>query len=226
MPAPTACVPSCACLRADPRPRPGKVAPRGVSGNTYLESRRPKRKQIGSIAPYDPRQPEQLVGAHTNKGDSHAPLPFHTPAFAEVPRVNNRNFVKGVFLMVIATIFGWVATTYSVGVFSRSGPGLFPLMVSSFLFLIGLLTAVRSFFVERVPLDYSVKNIVLILASLVGFAVISEYVNMILGIVFLVFCSTLAGTSYSVVRNIKISVGLVAVAFAFRDFLGLNLPLY
>ena len=49
---------------------------------------------------------------------------------------------------------------------------------------------------------------------------------MILGIVFLVFCSTFAGTSYSVVRNIKISIGLIAVAFAFKNLLGLQLPLY
>ena len=138
----------------------------------------------------------------------------------------NRNFVRGLFLMAIALLFGVVARNYSVGELSRSGPGLFPLMVSSFLFVIGLLTVVRSRFVAPVPLDYNVKNIALILLSLAGFAVISEHLNMILAIVFLVFCSTFAGTSYSVVRNIKISLGLIAVAFAFKNFLGLSLPLF
>lgn len=140
--------------------------------------------------------------------------------------MNNRNFIRGVFLMAIAALFGGVGFRYSVGAFSHSGPGMFPVMVSCFLFLIGLLTAVRSFFVARVPLDYNVKNIVIILASLVGFALISEHLNMILGIIFLVFCSTAAGTSYSVVRNLKISLGLIAVAFAFKELLGLSLPLY
>lgn len=140
--------------------------------------------------------------------------------------LNNRNFVRGLCLMAIALVFGGVSFNYTLGELSRSGPGLFPLMVSSFLFIIGVLTVVRSHFVDPVPLDYSVKNIALILLSLVGFSVLSQYVNMILGIVFLVFCSTLAGTSYSVVRNIKISIGLVAVAFAFKQFLGLSLPLY
>ena len=140
--------------------------------------------------------------------------------------MNNRNFVRGSVIMAIALLFGFVALTYNVGNLARSGPGLFPLMVSSFLFVIGLIIAARSFFVERLPVDYGVKNIVLILLSLVGFAVISEYINMILGIIFLVFCSTFAGTSYSIVRNIKISIGLVLVAFAFKNFLGLNLPLY
>jgi hypothetical protein len=140
--------------------------------------------------------------------------------------LNNRNFVRGLFLMAIALLFGLWSLNYSIGQLSRSGPGMFPLIVSSMLFLIGLLTVVRAHFYDPVPLSYSVKNIALILASLVGFAVISQYVNMILGIVFLVFCSTFAGTSYSVVRNVKISLGLIAVAFAFKNFLGLELPLY
>ena len=140
---------------------------------------------------------------------------------------NNRNFVRGLFLMAIALLFGLVArSNYAIGEFSRSGPGLFPVMISIFLFVVGLLSVVRSHFVPPVPLEHGVKNIAIIMLSLVGFTVISEYLNMILGIVFLVFFSTLAGTSYSVVRNIKISLGLIAVAFAFKNFLGLSLPLY
>jgi hypothetical protein len=36
----------------------------------------------------------------------------------------------------------------------------------------------------------------------------------------------MAASTYSVVRNIKVSAGLVAVAYAFHKLLGLNLPLY
>ena len=140
--------------------------------------------------------------------------------------MKNRNFVRGLCLMAIALLFGLVGMNYKIGELSRSGAGLFPVMVSSFLFVIGVLTIVRSHFVPPVPLDYNVKNISLILASLVAFVVCSEYINMIIGIIAMVFISTGAGTSYSVVRNIKISVGLIAVAFAFKNLLGLNLPLY
>lgn len=141
--------------------------------------------------------------------------------------LTNRNFVRGLFLMAIALLFGLVSLkNYSIGQLSRSGPGLFPLMVSSILFVIGLLTTVRSHFVDPAPLDYNVKNIAIVLLSLIGFALLSEHVNMIVGIIFLVFCATLAGTSYSVVRNIKISLGLIAIAFAFKNLLGLSLPLY
>ena len=140
--------------------------------------------------------------------------------------LSNRNFVRGLCVMAIALLFGGIAFNYKIGAFSRSGPGLFPLMVSSFLFVIGLITVVRSHFIKAVALDYNVKNIALIILSLCGFVVASEHINMIVGIIFMVFCCTFAGTSYSVVRNIKISIGLIAVAFAFKNFLGLNLPLY
>ena len=140
--------------------------------------------------------------------------------------MNDRNLVRGLFLIAISLAFGLTSLRYPIGQFSRAGPGLFPLMVSSLLFLIGLLTVVRSRFVERAHLNFNLKNIALIVLSLGGFAVISTYLNMIVGIVFMVFCASLAGTSYSVMRNLKISAGLIVVAFAFQKLLGLNLPLY
>ena len=129
--------------------------------------------------------------------------------------------------MAISVSFALESLRYPMGDFSRAGPGLFPLMVSTPLFFIGLVTAVRSRFIERLHLEFNMKNIAIILASLCGFAVISEHLNMIVGIVFMVFCASFAGTaSYSVIRNLKISAGLIAVALTFQKLLGFNLPLY
>ena len=128
--------------------------------------------------------------------------------------------------MAIALLFGVGALSYKVGEFSRAGPGLFPLLVSSMIFVIGVITVVRSRFVKPVLIDYNIKNISLVLLGLFGFAVLSQYVNMIAGILFLVFCTAFSGTSYSVVRNLKIAAGLLAVAFMFRQLLGLQLPLF
>lgn len=139
--------------------------------------------------------------------------------------MNNQNFVKGLFIMALALGFGVAATMYPIGQLSRSGPGMFPFLISCVLFVIGLLVVIRSRFEAPVPLDYNVKNIAIIMLSLIGFAALSEFLNMIVGIVFMVFCSTLAGTSYSKIRNVKISLGLIAAAFGFKVFLGLSLPL-
>jgi hypothetical protein len=128
--------------------------------------------------------------------------------------------------MAIALLFGLGSLNYHIGHFSRSGPGLFPLMVSCLLFLIGVVSVVRSRFVKPEPLNYNMKNIALVLSGLCGFALLSEHVNMIVGIVFLVFCVSFAGTSYSVARNLKICAGLIAIAFVFRYLLGLQLPLF
>ncbi len=141
--------------------------------------------------------------------------------------MNDRNLIRGLFLIAISLGFGLESLHYSIGRFSRAGAGLFPLMVSSLLLLIGLITVVRSRFVERVPLTFNTKNTAIILASLCGFAVISQHLNMIVGIVFMVFCASFAGAAkYSVARNLKIAAGLIAIGLAFQKLLGFNLPLY
>lgn len=140
--------------------------------------------------------------------------------------MNDRNLVRGLFLMAISLAFGLTSLLYPVGQLSRAGPGFFPLVVSGMLLLVGIATVVRSRFTEREPLEFQFKNIAMIVGSLCGFALVTHYVNMIAGITFMVFCSTAAGTSYSVVRNLKISAGLILVALAFQKLLGLNLPLY
>ncbi len=140
--------------------------------------------------------------------------------------MSHGNLIKGVFLIGIALAFGLGAWRYPMGSLGRAGPGLFPLIVGSLLLLIGLAIVVRSFFIDRATLTFNIKNIGIILASLGGFALISEWLNMIAGIVFLVFCATLAGRSYSVVRNLKLAAGLIIVALAFQKGLGLSLPLY
>jgi Tripartite tricarboxylate transporter TctB family len=140
--------------------------------------------------------------------------------------MNDRNLLRGLFLIAISLLFGIWSLRYQIGAFSRAGPGLFPLLVSGLLLLIGVITVVRSRFVARELMHFNVKNVAIVLASLCGFALISQYVNMTAGIIFLVFCSTYAGTTYSVVRNLKVCAGLLAIAFAMSRLLGVNLPLY
>ncbi len=140
--------------------------------------------------------------------------------------MNNRNLLKGLFLIAISALFGLGALRFPIGRLERAGPGFFPLIVSALLFVLGASMVLRSRFEERVPIEFNVKNIVIIMTSLAGFAVLSALVNMITGIVFLVFVSTLAGTSYSIRRNVIIAAVLVGVAFVFLKGLGLQLPLY
>jgi hypothetical protein len=140
--------------------------------------------------------------------------------------MNDRNLARGVFILAISSAFGWLSLRYPIGEFSHAGPGLFPLMVSGLLFAIGAITVIRSRFVERIPLDLKFKNIAIILGSLCGFALVTELVNMIVGIVLMVFAAAFAGSSYSWIRNLKVAAGLIGVGLAFQKLLGFNLPLY
>ncbi|HET9653172.1 MAG TPA: tripartite tricarboxylate transporter TctB family protein [Usitatibacter sp.] len=140
--------------------------------------------------------------------------------------MNDRNLLKGFLLAAIALVFGLGALRYDIGHLERPGPGFFPLMVSGILFVLGAAMVLRSRFMERAPIYFNARNIAIIMGSLAGFAVLSAYVNMISGIVFLVFASAFAGTSYSVRRNAMVAIVLVGVAFVFQKGLGLQLPLY
>lgn len=115
--------------------------------------------------------------------------------------------------------------TYSIGKLGKAGPGMFPLIVSGMLFMIGLATIIGSRYKLPVPISYNFKNIAVVLLGLCGFAIISHYLNMMAAILFLVFSTAYAAKSFTVVRNLKISAVLIAIAFAFKYLLGLNLPL-
>ncbi|MFT3778564.1 MAG: tripartite tricarboxylate transporter TctB family protein [Ottowia sp.] len=140
--------------------------------------------------------------------------------------MNNRNLLRGLFLVAISLVFAGASLRYPVGGFDRAGPGLFPLMVSGMLLVIGVATLIQSRLLPPEPMKPQIKNISLILVALCGFALLSHFVNMIVGIVFMVFCASLAGDSFSAWRSAKIAAALVLIAVGFEKLLGLNLPLY
>lgn len=138
----------------------------------------------------------------------------------------DRTLARGLFLIAVSLTFGLTSLNYQIGNFSRAGAGLFPLMVSCLLLLIGVITAIQSRFVARAALEFNYRNIGIILGSLCCFALVSLLVNMIAGIVVMVFVASFAASTYSVPRALKISAGLILIALAFQKLLGFNLPLY
>lgn len=140
--------------------------------------------------------------------------------------LSNRDFLRGLALIGIALLFGVPALQYPIGTAARAGPGMFPLAVSTLLLLVGVATIVRSRVMAPVPMTFGIRNVGLILGSLVAFAVVSLTVNMALAIVVLVFCAALAAPPYSVLRNLQIAAVLIAIAFGFQQLFGLELNLY
>ena len=140
--------------------------------------------------------------------------------------MNDRNLLKGLWLALIALVFGLGSLNYPVGRLERAGPGFFPLLVSCILMLLAVSMIVRSRFTEKVPVVFNYRNLGVILASLAAFALVSRWVNMTLGIVVLVFVSSIAASSHSWKRNFAVAAVLLGIAFVFVKGLGLQLPLY
>src|SRR5262244_2886737 len=138
----------------------------------------------------------------------------------------NQNSARGLLLAAVALFFLLQAPGYTIGSLSRPGPGLFPLLVSGLLLLVSLAIFVRSRFIEVVRLDFRIRNIALVTASLVSFALVSEFVNMLAGIAVMVTMASLASDDFSIPRTATIAVALCLVAVAMKKGLGVQLPLY
>lgn len=137
----------------------------------------------------------------------------------------NQNSARGFFLAAVALLFASNALRYPIGNLTHAGPGLFPLLVSGPLLFLAVLMILQARLTAPKLIEFNIRNIALITSALCSFVIAAEYVNVTVGIVLLVFISGLAANSYSWTRNLKIALGLIAVAFAFQKFLGLNLPL-
>jgi len=133
---------------------------------------------------------------------------------------------RGLLLVAVALLFLLQAPSLTVGNLSRPGPGLFPVIISSILLLIGITIIGRSFLMERVPFEFHWKNLALIAGALVSFALVSEYVNMLAGIAVMATIACYASEDFSIPRTATIVVALCAIAWAMRRFLGVQLPLY
>lgn len=138
----------------------------------------------------------------------------------------SQNTARGLLLLGISLFFLLQAPGYSIGTLTRPGPGLFPVMVAGLLLVVSIIILARSRFIEAIPLEFSFRNIALIAASLIAFALVSQYVNMLAAIVVMTTMASFASEDFSVMRTAIIAAGLCAIAYAMKTYLGVNLPLW
>ena len=139
--------------------------------------------------------------------------------------MKNKSIGIGISFIIISLLFGLNSLQYTLGTISQPGPGLFPLTISVCLIILGVIISINGLIETSNQIDFKFKNILIISASLLGFAITTEYVGMIAGIYVLVVVSSLAATTYNLLRVFMIGNSLVAIAVAFKYLLGLNLPL-
>lgn len=138
----------------------------------------------------------------------------------------NREMARGILLTTVALYFIIQASQYQIGSFRSAGPGLFPLIVAGLLLIIGIAVLVRAIFLAPEPLDFRIKNIALIVASFVSFALVSQFLNMFIAIGVMVFIASLASDDFSIKKSAVIALVLCVIAVGMKDLLGVQLPLY
>ena len=138
----------------------------------------------------------------------------------------NQNVGRGLLLAAVSLFFLVQAPQLNIGGLSRPGPGLFPVIVACLLRFLAVVMLVRSRLIESVPLDFRFRNILLIAAALLSFALVSEFVNMLAGIVVMASIASFASPDFSIPRTATIAAALCAMAFAMKKLLGVQLPLY
>jgi Tripartite tricarboxylate transporter TctB family len=139
--------------------------------------------------------------------------------------MNSVQLWRSVLLLAIAALFGWQTLQLNIGSFTRPGAGLFPALVSGLLALIAITMLIKSRFEAAEPVNLSLRSITFVILGIIGFAILAHW-SVIPAVIFLVFVSSLAGTDFSVMRCVQLSIALIAIAAAFRYGLGLNLRFY
>jgi uncharacterized protein YacL len=102
----------------------------------------------------------------------------------------------GLLFILIGTVFGIGAQNYNLGTWDSPGPGLFPTLCSVVVFVIGIISIIKSFTQPSSSVDFKIKYIGLITSSLILFAVVTEYLGIICGIVVLVLGTSLRSINY------------------------------
>jgi sulfite exporter TauE/SafE len=135
----------------------------------------------------------------------------------------NQTRANGLLFIAIALAFCLGSLKYTYGTFDDPGPGMFPAMIATALFVIGVINLFRH---HHKRVSANIKNIAIIVASLATFAAVSAYAGMIVGVVALVSVSSVATESFSARRTAMLIAGLILVALGFNYILGMNLPLW
>lgn len=138
---------------------------------------------------------------------------------------NPADFWTGLLFLTSALGFLWVARNYDFGSPLRMGPSFFPVVLSTVLALIGLLTFARSFAVPGEPIGaMAIKGLVLVTIGTLLFAALIERA----GVIAAVSATTLVSAYASIKFTWKqgVIMALLLSSFCMLVFVyGLGVPM-
>lgn len=113
--------------------------------------------------------------------------------------------------MIFGLAFIWIGKDYGLGTARRMGPGNFPLILAALLTILGLALTIRSFKLKGEPIEgFTLKGLVLVLASTLVFGLLIRQGGMVPAVVALILISAFASVKFRV-RTAVIMAAVVSV---------------
>jgi hypothetical protein len=136
-----------------------------------------------------------------------------------------KDFWSGIMFLAFAAVAIFIARGYSMGVSGRMGPGYFPMALGIVLGGLGLILAIRSFFIggERVD-GLALRPLLTIVLAVVLFGVLIQHLGLVISLIVTIAVSAFASPELRP-REVT-ALAAVMAAFSVAIFVyALRLPL-
>jgi putative tricarboxylic transport membrane protein len=132
---------------------------------------------------------------------------------------------SGALFAILGALILWIGADYSLGVPSRIGPGYLPRLLGMLLSALGLFLVIRALWAtETIDTSIAWRPLILVLASLVAFALMFDATGLVPAILVSVAIATFATSENGPIAAVVL--GALLAFFAWLLFVkGLSLPL-
>ena len=135
--------------------------------------------------------------------------------------------IAGVLLIVVGLFAFFYADRYQFGTLNRMGPGFFPVVLGGLLAFLGVLIALPALFRAGHGPKVEWMSILLVLGSVVVFALLLRPAGVILATMASVFMASWAERDWTLVGRVLLSVAIAFVTWlVFIAGLGMLLPVW
>lgn len=143
---------------------------------------------------------------------------------------DKKDFASGLMFIAFGAFFAILARGYQMGTAAKMGSGYFPFWLGVLLALIGVIVLLKSLSANNEEHElgkWDWKTIMWVTGSVVLFAVILQYIGLILSIIVLVFISALASHEFNWKQTIVTAAIVLGISYgAFIWGLKLQFPVW
>jgi len=117
----------------------------------------------------------------------------------------NKNLTTGIFLILSGALFAFFSSTFNIGTILAIGPGLFPLILSVCIIVIGVLISIKGF-INSAKVTYHIKTPLLLITLIIVSGIVSEYAGLMLGMSCLLITSSMFHRKFNIKHAVMSSV--------------------